>query len=70
MSTFVLTAFDPAEPPLRVEAESHALEGGSHVFRRTAVVLGQPRAVVVRRISVALVASVEQDPGEEAESQA
>lgn len=59
MPVFLLTPFDPAEEPLRLEAESHDLEGASHVFRRTALVMGRPRPIVVRRVPAALVARVD-----------
>lgn len=60
MTVFRLTPFDEADKPLAVVAESHAVEGAAHVFRRTALVLGRPRPVVVRRIPVSLVARVDE----------
>jgi len=59
VSTFQLTPFDSIEAPLLVEADEHAVEGLFHVFRRTALVMGHPRPVVVRRVPAALVARVE-----------
>ena len=44
--------------PLRIDAEEHRVEGRSHVFRRTTLVMGRPRVMVVRRLPLADVLSV------------
>lgn len=44
------TVVRPGVPPLHVDADDHRVEGGWHVFRRDAVVLGRPRSVVVLRL--------------------
>lgn len=62
MSAYELVPFDWDQPPLRLEAEEHALEGASHVFRRTVLVMGVPCPVVVRRVPAALVAEVREVP--------
>jgi hypothetical protein len=44
------TVVRPGSPPLDVDADDHRVEGGWHVFRRDAVVLGRPRSVVALRL--------------------
>ena len=48
----------PDRPPLHVDAEEHAVEGGWHVFRRTTTVMGRPRTVVALRLAAAEVDAV------------
>ena len=43
---------------LDVEADEHRIEGGWHVFRRTAIVMGQPRTGVALRLPARDVRSV------------
>ena len=43
---------------LDIEADEHRVEGGWHVFRRTAIVMGQPRTVVALRLPARDVRSV------------
>jgi hypothetical protein len=50
----------PADAPTwHLEADTHDLEAGWHVFRRTALVMGLPRAVVVRRLQETAVAQLD-----------
>jgi hypothetical protein len=44
--------------PLLLEADEYRLEGGHHVFRRTQLLMGNPRIVVVRRLPEAEVLEV------------
>ncbi len=46
------------ERSLDIEADEHRIEGGWHVFRRTAIVMGQPRTVVALRLPARDVRSV------------
>ncbi len=43
---------------LNIDADEHRVEGGWHVFRRTAIVMGQPRTVVALRLPARDVRSV------------
>ncbi len=43
---------------LDVEADEHRIEGCWHVFRRTAIVMGQPRTIVALRLPARDVRSV------------
>ena len=57
------TVVRPAQPPLLVEADEHRIEGAWHVFRRTTLVMGQPRTVVALRLPIADVRQVRDCPG-------
>ena len=43
---------------LDIDADEHRVEGAWHVFRRTALVMGQPRTVVALRLPARDVRSV------------
>lgn len=43
---------------LNIDADEYRVEGGWHVFRRTAIVMGQPRTVVALRLPARDVRSV------------
>ena len=43
---------------LDIEADEHRIEGCWHVFRRTAIVMGQPRTIVALRLPARDVQSV------------
>lgn len=60
MPTYRITRTDGATT--EVEADEHAVEGGHHVLRRDALVMGQPRSAVVLRLPCVEVVSVERVP--------
>lgn len=57
---YVVRYTDPAVADEDVDAEEMAREGVWLVFRRTVMVIGRPRTVVVLRVPAAAVSRVEQ----------
>ena len=63
MAVFRVIYREQGVPPLDVEAESCDVENTNFVFRRTTLVIGKPRVVVVRRVHVADVDRIDEVDG-------